>query len=272
MKPSAEEILQSFYCGFGVQVALYDEQFRCVYSVAEHTPYCSALHRSAGCLEQCIRSDRWAMTQVKQTKSPYIFTCPFGFYGAFFPIYEGKKLLGCLVVGPAIAAEREEAWRAVHERVLADYPELSAEAMEQGAMQLPRLSREQLIAAEQMIAVLAEYLADHGGMLPSEQSRGQLIAQFIRRNLSEKITLAGISRQLNCSTVTLTETFRREFGMTIMEYVRRERMALARELLADTSLSVTEIGTRCGFPDVEYFSRCFKQDEECSPTEWRRMR
>ncbi len=272
MNPTAEEILRSFYCGYGLPVAFYDDQFRCVYSVVEHMPYCSVLHRSAACLEQCIRSDRWAMVQVKQTQKPYIFTCPFGFFGAFFPIYEGKKLLGCLVVGPAIVREEEKEWGEVHRRTVEHYPELSVTALEQGAMQLPRLSREQLMAAEQMIAVLTEYLSDHGPILPTEQSRGQLIAQFVRRNLSEKITLAGISRQLNCSTVTLTESFRREFGMTIMEYVRRERMARAKELLAGTALSVTEVGAACGFPDVEYFSRCFKEDEGSSPSEWRNKR
>ena len=107
-------------------------------------------------------------------------------------------------------------------------------------------------------------------LLPDRQTPGQLVRAYVGKNLGEKITLSKMSKNLHCSTVTLTEAFRREFGMTIMEYVLSERMKLARRLLL-TSASVTEIAASCGYPDVEYFSKCFKRENAgLSPTQWRR--
>ena len=123
---------------------------------------------------------------------------------------------------------------------------------------------------DRLLCLLADHISEHH-LIPSDrQTLGHLIRQHIQKNLSHKITLTDISRRFHCSTVTLTETFRREFGMTIMQYVSEERMKLGANLLSSTALSVSEIAERCGFPDVEYFSRCFKQKEGISPSEWRR--
>ena len=125
-------------------------------------------------------------------------------------------------------------------------------------------------AAENFLSLLASHLSANRLVSSSRQTLGYLIKQYVRKNLKKKITLSDISQRLHCSTVTLTENFRREFDMTIMQYVQEERMKLARELLSNTSLSITDIADRCGFPDVEYFSRCFKKKEGVSPSEWRK--
>ena len=46
-----------------------------------------------------------------------------------------------------------------------------------------------------------------------------------------RITLTDMSWNLHCSTVTLTEHFKKEFGITIMQYVAQKRMEMAEEML-----------------------------------------
>ena len=98
----------------------------------------------------------------------------------------------------------------------------------------------------------------------------QLIKSYIKNNLSKKITLSDLSWKLHYSTVTLTEHFKKEYDITIMEYVMKKRMEKASRLLINSELSIREISEECGFCDNEYFSRCFKNYYGTSPVAWRK--
>ena len=74
---------------------------------------------------------------------------------------------------------------------------------------------------------------------------------------------------MKCSTVTLTEHFKHEYGMSILEYATEEKLKLACEILSSTSRSIKEVGMACGFSDAEYFSRVFKKRYGKAPGKWR---
>ena len=266
----AEELLHDFHLLTHLNIALYDEQFRCVCNIADQMSYCSTLHKSKLCLERCIRSDARMLVQAKQSRTPQIYTCPYGLWEAIYPILDGDHILGYLFVGPTLFPEHEGHLQGLYSLVLADAPEISPAALREGARSLVCHTHEEMAAIEHFLELLAAHLSANRLVSSSRQTLGYLIKQYVRKNLKKKITLSEISQRLHCSTVTLTENFRREFGMTIMQYVQEERMKLARELLSNTTLSVTDIADRCGFPDVEYFSRCFKKVEGASPSEWRK--
>ena len=107
-------------------------------------------------------------------------------------------------------------------------------------------------------------------MLGDYESIGQLIKRYVKNNLARKLTLNELARNLHCSTVTLTEHFKREFGITINEYITKKRMDLAEKILLSTDKPLREIATLTGFADVEYFSRTFKKHHGISPASWRR--
>ena len=266
----AEELLHDFHLLTHLNIALYDEQFRCVCNIADQASYCSAIHKSKLCLDRCIRSDARMLVQAKQTRAPQIYSCPYGLWEAIFPIMDGDHILGYLFVGPAIFPEQAGHLQGLYSLVTADAPEISLSVLRDSARSLVCHSREEMEATEHFLSLLASHLSANRLVSSSRQTLGYLIKQYVRKNLKKKITLSDISQRLHCSTVTLTENFRREFGITIMQYVQKERMKLARDLLSRTSLSVTDIADRCGFPDVEYFSRCFKKKEGVSPSEWRK--
>jgi two-component system response regulator YesN len=54
-----------------------------------------------------------------------------------------------------------------------------------------------------------------------------------------------------------------------MEYLRRLRIELARELLADPSLSIKEVAARTGFTEPNHFSRVFSRIDGVPPTAFR---
>lgn len=93
---------------------------------------------------------------------------------------------------------------------------------------------------------------------------------YINKNLTEKILIDEICRNIGTNASTLNFKFRREFNLSIGQYIVRHRINKARKLLISTSYSVSEIAVRCGFQDVYYFSNVFKKMQGVSPSKYRK--
>ena len=64
--------------------------------------------------------------------------------------------------------------------------------------------------------------------------------------------------------------FKEETGQTIHEYQRMLRVRRAKQLLKETDKPITDIAQLTGFSDVFYFSRVFRAQQGCPPSEYRR--
>ena len=264
-----KEILQVFHQISKMDIAVFNAQSRCITNVLSLSPFCSAVHRSKTCLELCRQSDACALRQANLTKKPYVYTCPFGLFEAVFPIFLQEKITGYLMIGPALEKSPAAVGR-VHE-ILEDHAdELDVAAVKKHIKDLPSPSSEELDSYCKMLTMIVHYIETNHLVFSSSRTLGQLTKRYIEKNLQEKITLDKLSVALHCSKVTLTESFRKEFGMTIMQFVQKERMDMAENMLRDTTMSITEIAGHCGFSDIEYFSKCFKAHHGISPSEWKK--
>ncbi|GMV80617.1 MAG: hypothetical protein AMXMBFR7_18010 [Planctomycetota bacterium] len=88
-------------------------------------------------------------------------------------------------------------------------------------------------------------------------------------HLSKRITLTQLAQVAHLSPVYFAALFRRETGQPPIAWVRRRRMAAARELLAEAGKSVAEVARSVGFEDPYHFSRAFHRSEGCSPRAYR---
>ena len=64
--------------------------------------------------------------------------------------------------------------------------------------------------------------------------------------------------------------FKQHIGLTVMKYILRTRITLAKIDLVKTNLSVSEISEKNGFSSVSYFCRIFNETEGCSPLQFRK--
>lgn len=69
---------------------------------------------------------------------------------------------------------------------------------------------------------------------------------------------------------TLQKHYKELFGVSIFEDLIRIRVERAKQLLQDTSLSLTEISARCGYTTESYFMKQFKKLTGMTPSEYRR--
>lgn len=90
------------------------------------------------------------------------------------------------------------------------------------------------------------------------------LKEFVRKHLTEKLTLESLQKVANMSKSTLTRMFKKELGLSPMEYIINERLQRSKELLRMTK-SVKEACFGAGFTDVNYFVRLFKSREGLTP-------
>ena len=96
-------------------------------------------------------------------------------------------------------------------------------------------------------------------------SRQHFLLDYIHGHLTEKLGVDALSRKAYMSRNEFFKWFRQQFGITPLEYINRERIKLAKQLLSNQNATVTETAYQCGFTDVNYFVRLFKKTEGITP-------
>ena len=94
--------------------------------------------------------------------------------------------------------------------------------------------------------------------------------EYINMNISLDMNIDSICAAVNISKYYFCRQFKKHTGMTVMKYILKTRIILAKSDLKKTNLSVTEICEKYGFSSVSYFSRVFKEEEGCSPLQYRK--
>jgi AraC-like DNA-binding protein len=96
----------------------------------------------------------------------------------------------------------------------------------------------------------------------------QEILTFCKSHIAEPITIADLAGELGMSSSALAHRYRAETGETPMSALRRERINLAKALLAK-GYRLKEIAAHTGFSDEFHLSKVFKQIEGVSPKAYR---
>ena len=102
--------------------------------------------------------------------------------------------------------------------------------------------------------------------------RVKVMLQYIQAHYGEEITLVQIAQSAHICESECLRCFRSVIGCTPIQYVRQIRLQRAAELLLCTERKIADIGQECGFQDMSYFSKAFRELNGCTPGEFRRRR
>jgi AraC-like DNA-binding protein len=99
----------------------------------------------------------------------------------------------------------------------------------------------------------------------SNHTRLHFVLHYIHEHLTEKILIDMLCRKAYMSRNMFFMWFREQFGVSPLEYINKERIKLAKQLLADHRNNITAVSMKCGFLDVNYFVRLFRKYEGLTP-------
>ena len=129
------------------------------------------------------------------------------------------------------------------------------------------------LAIEGLLLELLAATTRRGGATGEANGRPGWILRardLLHADLSHRRTLAELAAEVGVHPVTLARGFRRSFGCSIGEYVRRLRIERAAAQLGASDEPLAAIAVGAGFSDQSHFSNLFRRETGMSPSAYRR--
>lgn len=96
--------------------------------------------------------------------------------------------------------------------------------------------------------------------------------KYILEHIQENICIEDISKAVHINPQYLMRLFKKEVGMSILEFITEERIILAQELLATTDIPINRVADSVGYGNYSYFTKIFKRKTGLTPKEYREQR
>ncbi len=138
-----------------------------------------------------------------------------------------------------------------------------------------------LLLSGDIAPAIYDRLAQRYGHLPTPPTRAgtklalwqeRLAKKLLADDLSETVSVPAVAERCGLSLARFLQAFRNTTGLSPCKWLRAVRVGRAKELLSETSLSLTQITYECGFYDQAQFTRVFAAQVGVPPGAWRRSR
>ena len=100
--------------------------------------------------------------------------------------------------------------------------------------------------------------------------RFSYVVQYIREHLTENFTVQQLASLACMSKPHFFRSFKRELGLSPLDFILHERIQLAKRLLSDPNISVSEAGYQSGFNNLTHFALQFKKTEGVPPSQYKK--
>lgn len=265
-KDGLAEIIHNFYLLTGIKIVFFDTEFKTIVSEPEYdTEFCAALKENKDFEKRCDECTKSACAYTKESKSLNIYRCHAGLTEAVIPIFIYDTLVGYIMLGQVIDDKK----------ALSDKKKLIAYASgftkNTDALfdKLVIKDEEHIRAAVQIMECCAYYvLTKHFVNINHGQLANQL-GDYIKNNLTSQLTVDELCGKFFLSRNMLYKVFKKEFGMPIAVYIKKERIQMAKEAISN-GMTITEAAAKSGFKDYNYFSKVFKKETGILPSKFKK--
>ncbi|MGN6416914.1 MAG: chromate resistance protein ChrB domain-containing protein [Pseudobacter sp.] len=120
-----------------------------------------------------------------------------------------------------------------------------------------------------LLEILKKFLSSKDGKkIPAWAKE---LKELIQDHIDTNLTLKELSRDLDINPSYLSREFSKHFdNLSFGEYIRKQRIDRAIELMATPSYSLTDIAYLTGFSDQSHFTRIFRKTTGLSPSDYRK--
>ena len=108
--------------------------------------------------------------------------------------------------------------------------------------------------------------AYRGGLTPARLRR---VTELVHAKIEEELTLQEMAECAGLSTAYFCEAFRKSTGETPHQFLLRQRVERAKEMLREAEMRVLDVAVACGFKTQQHFARVFRRVCGASPTAYR---
>lgn len=252
-----------------IRITLFSPDGSLIYPDAVNRPncgHCRLLRDTLGMDSKCRKLDHEMMQVALERKDLITYTCHAGMQEVTAPILVDDELAGYVMLGqfrsetaPVVSPYSND-WKAAQGN-----DELQ-QAYEKTAI-FPEAKIETLLS---MFRHLLEFIV--GGQLIHHKDYDliQPVIDRIQEYPERELQLEEASKLVGRSPSTVSRVFKKVTGRSFKQYQVNHRLGLAAaQLKAKPNSPVAEIAMAVGYDDALYFSRVFRKQFNCSPSEYR---
>ncbi len=118
-------------------------------------------------------------------------------------------------------------------------------------------------AEKKLISTVLKFIGNHDSKIVKQA------CEYVLEHIDGELSVRMLSEKLFISKSHLSDIFKQNLGLSLLEYMTMIKMERAKKLLLEENLKNYEIAYKLGFQDHEYFSRVFKKHTGLSLTEFR---
>lgn len=122
-----------------------------------------------------------------------------------------------------------------------------------------------------LLAVFNKFIQDKQASGKKIPAWAKELKEMIQDHIDTNLSLKELSKDLDINPSYLSREFSKHFdNLSFGDYIRKQRIDKAIELMADPSYSLTDIAYLTGFSDQSHFTRIFKKTTGESPSDFRK--
>ncbi len=92
---------------------------------------------------------------------------------------------------------------------------------------------------------------------------------YVRRHYTDDINVESVADALRINRSYLSKLFKKNTGISLGEFIRKERIKAAANMLEFSDYSASEIAEYLHFSSQSHFIQCFKKEIGCTPAQYR---
>lgn len=124
---------------------------------------------------------------------------------------------------------------------------------------------------EHLVFKMFGEIADAHKKLKYDSSKASQARRFIDKRITTKITVSEVCEYLNINNAYFCRLFAKEYGISPIQYIIREKIEQSKYLLANSGISIEYIAMHYAFTNKSHYIRTFIAQTGISPGTYRKQ-
>lgn len=240
------------------------------------SPFCMKLNVCQSACNACVETNQRLM-QEAAVNGPTTCHCFAGLAATAVPVEANGAVIGFLKTGQVFQqTPSEQNFNAVSRTLVRHGLKPSdVTSLREAYLQTQAVEPERYQSMVTLLATFAQQLGRHAESLAVIQSGSEPAAiakakKFIEASLEDPLPLSLVARQAGLSESHFCRVFKEVTGLTLTDYVNRQRIEWAKRELLKPDARISEIAFKVGYQSLSQFNRSFAKLTGRSPTRFRR--
>ena len=274
-KERVREIMKSFHILTGITFVFFDMNGKTILKYPEkNILFCSCMKAGKQTGKRCMECDKEALMHCREKNGLYVYRCHAGLTEACTPLFLKGEAVGYLMLGQ-ITDHPEKGMLGRYlrqylehncldglEKVRQEHPEDVAHLLQEKegfASEILSCTQETIHAATTIMNACSSFMISEKSIQKKKKAFLDEFHEYLDLHLGEELSVERICRNFGIGRTKLYEICRELFHCSIGAYIRNYRFERACKLLQEGDMTIAEITEQCGYSDLEYFCKIYKQ-------------